>query len=246
MAIEVFNRYETKFLLERKSYNKIIDVIDDYMIADKYSKNNGYYTISNIYYDTYDNNLIRRSIEKPEYKEKIRLRAYGVPKKNDMCYLEIKKKFNGIVNKRRTSILAGEAYEFIKTGKIPKLKSYMNKQVLNELEYAINMYNVVPKVYIAYDRKAYFSEKDEGLRITFDENIRTRRYDLKLEAGDYGELLQRQGNVLLEVKSGESIPLWLSGLLNEYEIYKTSFSKYGREYNNMLMNLIYRSVKRYA
>lgn len=236
MAIEVFNRKESKFLINKDIYSEIQDRLLEYMELDKYNKTHEFYTISNIYYDTEDNYLIRNSLSKPKYKEKLRLRAYGLPKGDEKVYLEIKKKVCGVVNKRRTTLRLGEAYDFLKTGIKPELKNYMNKQVINEIEYILKLYDLSPKLYLAYDRKAMFGINNPDLRITFDTNIRTRRYDLKLECGDYGENLLEEGQWLMEVKAEKSIPLWLSKLLSEYKIISTSFSKYGEEYKRMLIN----------
>lgn len=236
MAIEVFNRSECKFLIDKDVYEALNIKLLEYMERDDYNKVHDFYTISNIYYDTKDNFLIRNSLTKPKYKEKLRIRAYGVPHIDDKVYLEIKKKVNGLGNKRRTSLKLRETYEFLSTGEKPKLESYMNKQVINEIEYMLKLYNLEPKAYIAYDRKAMFGKDNREVRITFDTNIRTRRYDLKLEAGDYGEPLLEKGKCLMEVKVEKNIPIWLSRLLSEYKIYKASFSKYGNEYKKMLIN----------
>jgi SPX domain protein involved in polyphosphate accumulation len=236
MAIEVFNRNERKFLISKNVYEDLNIKLKEYMEMDDHSKEDSFYTISNIYYDTEDNYLIRNSLSKPQYKEKLRLRSYGVSGGEDKVYLELKKKFNGLVNKRRTSLKLNEAYEFLRTNEKPELKNYMNKQVINEIHYSLKLYKVEPKVYLAYDRKAMFCKDNREVRITFDTNIRTRRYDLKLEAGDYGEPLIENDKWLMEVKVEKNIPLWLSKLLSEYKIYKTSFSKYGNEYKKMLIN----------
>ena len=145
------------------------------MELDEYNKNHPFYTICNIYYDTEDNHLIRHSLSKPKYKEKLRLRGYGVPKQEDKVYLEIKKKVNGLVNKRRTKLVLSEAYEFAETRVKPEYKSYMNRQVLNEIDYILKLYKPVPKLYLAYDRKAFFGINNRDLRVTFDTNIRSRR-----------------------------------------------------------------------
>ncbi len=234
MAIEVFNRYEKKFMMCNDACSKIQQALSEYMELDEYNKTHSYYTISNIYYDTADNQLIRASLSKPKYKEKLRLRAYGVPSLDDKVYLEIKKKVNGLVNKRRTKLVLNEAYEFIETGKKPDFKKYMNKQVLNEIEYFLKVYALKPKLYLAYDRKAFFGINNRDLRITFDTNIRTRRNDLRLECGDYGERLMADNMVLMEVKAEKNIPVWLSKMLSEYRLYKVSFSKYGTEYEKMI------------
>lgn len=233
MAIEVFNRYEHKYFVTDEQMRKLMPIIDAHMNMDKYCKNHSTYTIANLYYDTDDNMLIRRSLERPLYKEKLRLRSYGVPKDNDNVFLEIKKKFKKCVNKRRTTLHLGEAYEFCETGNIEK-RDYMNEQVCNELEYFIKHYNVCPKVYIAYDRLAYFEENNLDLRISFDKNIRTRRYDLKLEAGDHGDKLLPDGMWLMEVKTSKAKPLWLCKVMTELKLNRVSFSKYGTEFKNML------------
>ena len=230
MAIEVFNRYENKYLLDDLAYQRFFDRLLEYMELDEYNKQNPFYSINNIYFDTKHDTLIRKSISKPKYKEKLRLRAYGVPERGAKGYLELKKKVFGLVNKRRTAIRLDEAYEFVRTGVKPPLQKYMNKQVLDEIHYFLKRYELEPKVYLAYDRRALFCKQARDLRITFDTNIRSRRYDLTLESGDHGELLLEPGQWLMEIKAEKTIPLWLARLLSEHRLYRTSFSKYGNEY----------------
>lgn len=234
MAIEVFNRFEHKFLMDRETYEKVIGIMDEHMDLDSHNQNHEPYTIANIYYDTEDDYLIRKSLEKPRYKEKLRLRAYGIPDADTKVYLEIKKKFNGIVNKRRTTLTLSEACEFTSSGQKPPLKDYMNKQVLNEIEYFLHIYDLRPKLYLAYDRIAYFERGNPDLRISFDCNIRSRRYDVRLDAGDYGKKLLNDGLYLMEVKTARAMPLWLSHMLAEYSIRRISFSKYGTEFRQMI------------
>lgn len=234
MAIEVFNRHEQKYLLDADTFQKVIEVMDEYMMPDRYNVNHKPYTISNIYFDTEDDYLIRTSLSKPNYKEKLRLRSYGVPSNDSKVFLEIKKKFNDIVNKRRTVLKLSEAYNFISSGKPPELKEYMNTQVLKEIEYFLQVYRLKPKVYLAYDRIAYFEKYNNDLRISFDKNIRTRRYDVALEDGDYGEALLPDGVYLMEVKTSKAMPLWLTDMLAKYNIKKRSFSKYGTEFTHQL------------
>ena len=234
MAIEVFNRYENKFMMNTETYEKVLRTLDEYMELDEYNKKHDFYTIANIYYDTDDHHLIRKSLSKPKYKEKLRLRAYGVPSLDDKVYLEIKKKVFGLVNKRRTKLVLSEAYDFVSTGQKPELKKYMNRQVMNEIEYFLSVYDLEPKLYLAYDRKAYFGRDNRDLRITFDTNIRTRREDLRLELGDHGEQLLDKDVWLMEVKAEKTIPIWLTRMLSEYKLYKKSFSKYGTEFKTMI------------
>ncbi len=234
MAIEVFNRFEHKYMLDRKTFETVLAVMDAYMELDSHNENHMPYTIANIYYDTDDDYLIRKSLSKPKYKEKLRLRAYGVPKETQKVFLEIKKKCNGIVNKRRTTLLLKEAYDFVKTGIAPAEKDYMNEQVLKEITYFLQIYDLKPKLYLAYDRIAYFEKGNADLRISFDTNIRSRRYDLRLDAGDYGEELLASDVFLMEIKTSLAKPLWLTDMLTELHIKRRSFSKYGTEFKQYI------------
>lgn len=230
MAIEVFNRYENKYLIDDAAYRSFYYDLLDHMELDDYNKQHEYYSICNLYFDTAHDSLIRTSLSKPKYREKLRLRAYGVPGEEAKVYLELKKKVFGIVNKRRTGLKLAEAYDFVRTGIAPEHQSYMNKQVVAEIAYFLSRYELEPKVYLAYERKAMFSKESRDLRITFDTNIRHRRYDLGLELGDHGEPLNPEGKWLMEVKAEKTVPMWLSRLLSEHGLYRTSFSKYGNEY----------------
>ncbi len=230
MAIEVFNRYENKYLMNEQAFREIHARLLEHMEPDEHNEGERFYSISNVYFDTERDELIRRSLAKPKYKEKLRMRAYGVPAPDAKVYLELKKKVFGLVNKRRTALRLGEAYEFVRTGKAPELRPYMNEQVVREIEYFLGRYELMPKVYLAYDRLALFCKGNRDLRVTFDTNIRSRRYDVKLESGDYGEPLMEDGRWLMEVKAEKTVPLWLSRLLSERGMYRTSFSKYGNEY----------------
>jgi hypothetical protein len=232
VAISVMNRIEKKYVIDTHTYTKLLKTIKRCTELDAYNKNTDFYTVSNLYYDTDDNDLIRLSLSKPEYKEKIRLRAYGVPTGWDTAYLEVKKKFGGVVNKRRAAFVLLDAYEFLETH-VPQ-KQAEGQQIVKELTFALKRYSPAPKVYIAYDRRAYLGEN--GLRITFDTNLRTRRNDLRLEAGDHGKHLLEQGDWLMEIKAYGALPIWLSRLLSENSVFPCSFSKYGKEYTNFLMN----------
>ena len=233
MAKEIFNRYEHKYLLDGKTFKQVTEIMEKHMELDAYNINRKPYTISNIYYDTPDDYLVRKSLSKPVYKEKLRLRSYGVPKEDGRVFLEIKKKFGGIVNKRRTALELEEAYGFIKSGKAPEKREYMNFQVVREIEYFLSHYDLCPKVYIAYDRIAYFEKGNPDLRISFDFHIRTRRYELGLEKGDFGRNLLPAGVYLMEIKTSLAKPLWVCDMLSELNIKRSSFSKYGTEFKQM-------------
>ncbi|MDR3271003.1 MAG: polyphosphate polymerase domain-containing protein [Peptococcaceae bacterium] len=233
MAQEVFNRLENKYILDEAILQRVLRSLDGMMELDAYIQDDAY-TIGNLYYDTDDNHLIRASLAKPAYKEKLRLRAYGVPGVNDRVYVEIKKKVAGWVNKRRSALLLGEAYAFLQSGELPARQPYMNLQVLKEVQYMLMCYHLHPAVYLAYDRRAYHGARQEDLRISFDSNMRARRYALSLEAGDHGEPFLEQGKTLMEIKAAGGLPMWLCKLLSAYKIYPVNYSKYGREYTRQL------------
>lgn len=234
MAKEVFSRYEVKYMLNTDQKETMVAALREYMNEDRYNYGGKFYTISNIYYDTEDNTLIQRSLSKPQYKEKLRLRGYGIPKPGDIVFLEIKKKFKGIVNKRRSCIELEEAKRYMETGQLPDFKPYMNKQVLQEIDYFTHIYDLKPKLYLAYDRLAFFDKNDSQFRVSFDTNIRTRRHDLTLDAGDYGQKMMKDDIWLMEVKINKNLPLWFARLLQENKMYNSSFSKYGTEYARMV------------
>ncbi len=226
----VFQRVEVKYMVEEATYPILMERLKEHMDIDSY----GLHTICNIYYDTEHDELIRTSLEKPIYKEKLRLRSYGVPTESSKVFLEIKKKYKGIVYKRRMDLDLASAKEFTLHNIPPEGES----QIQKEVEYFFKFYKPVPKVYIAYDRIAMFGKEDPELRITFDQNIRSRDYDLNLEDGDHGELLLKEGFRLMEIKIAGAMPLWLSAILNELAIYPTSFSKYGNVYKKKLRETI--------
>ncbi|PYG87222.1 VTC domain-containing protein [Ruminiclostridium sufflavum DSM 19573] len=237
MSISTFKRYELKFLLSKKQFDALMPKLLEKMNPDKNCQNGKSYSIYNIYYDTPDNHLIRTSLSKPSYKEKLRLRSYTIPTSlEDKVFLELKKKTAGIVHKRRATMTLREAYEFVESGRHPAAANYINEQVINEISYFLSCYNVRPAAYISYSRIALFGKEDKAFRITFDRNIQTRRNDLCLEAGCSGEQLLGIDQYLMEVKISGSVPIWLTEILSDLKIYKTSFSKYGTEYKKYCMN----------
>ena len=227
MIQEVFNRVEKKYLLTKLQAEKLSKKISDHIESGEYP----YSKICNIYFDTENNELIRKSIEKPLYKEKVRLRSYGVPNKKDKVFLEIKKKFNGVVTKRRIDLSLKETYEYLENGTIPNT----NKQIFSELDYCFKKYNLKPNMYISYERYSYVSKEDKNLRITFDTNILSRDYDLNLDKGDYGDKLLNENMYIMEVKTLGSMPIWFTNALAELKIYPTSFSKYGKIYQKKVL-----------
>lgn len=209
-------------MLTMQQYGKLRELISPYITEDKY----GLHTICSIYFDTEDDRLIRNSIEKPIYKEKLRLRSYGVPKSDDHeVFLELKKKYKGIVYKRREALTLSAAESYIQSGIIPAYS-----QIFREIDYFRCYYSAYPKIFIAYDRIAMTGTRDTDLRMTFDFKIRCRRDRLELRAGDHGIELLPNGSVLMEIKTPNAMPMWLSSALAQLKCYPVSFSKYGHFY----------------
>ena len=237
MAIKAFKRYEKKFILNEDQYRKLLNILSNYMIPDKHCKDGKNYNIYTLYYDTEDNSVIRHSINKPYYKEKLRLRSYKASiTKNDIVFLELKKKINGIVSKRRATLTLEEANNFLKYKTKPSSLDYLNNQVLNEIEFYLDNNVVYPKVFISYSRKAFFGKEDSDFRITFDFNIISRRDFLSLECDNFGDEILEKNLYLMEVKILGAIPLWLTKAFSDLKIYPTHFSKYGNEYINYCLN----------
>jgi SPX domain protein involved in polyphosphate accumulation len=232
MAIEVFTRHEKKYALDESTYRRLLARLAGEMELDANIRQSGAYRICNLYYDTDHSALIRRSLSGPQYKEKLRLRTYGTPPPEGHAYFEIKKKVCGLVNKRRSAMPLQAAYRFADTGVPPATGPGMNSQVIREIACILGREPLRPKVYISYERRAYCGAA--GLRLSFDTNIITRRTDLRLESGVYGQRLLPEGQWLMEIKTPQTIPLWLARTLSEFRLYPVRFSKYGREYLGQL------------
>ncbi len=223
---DTFMRYEIKYLVTAEQRASVMEMMSEYMQPDEFGRS----TICNIYYDTPDMRLVRRSIEKPVYKEKLRVRCYGTPSANDKVYVELKKKYDDVVYKRRVSMRELDAEKYlIGEGDCPK-----QNQIVSEIDYFVSKYSgLVPAAYISYEREAYFAKDDPNLRITFDENILWRDCDLSLTKGVYGNPLLSPGQSLMEIKLASAMPLWLTHKLSQQKIYKINFSKYGNAYKAM-------------
>ena len=226
MAITVMKRYELKYLLTAEQTAYLKERLVGHMEPDSY----GLTSIASLYYDTPTYMLIRTSVEKPAFKEKIRLRSYGIAAEDTPVFLELKRKAGGIVYKRRVQ------------STIPAVKQFIEKdedleesgQIEKEINYFRHFYEKLqPACLIIYDRTAYF-EPDGDLRLTIDENPRYRIDDISLTHNMEGDLLLPYGSSILEIKVQCSIPLWLCRMLSEHRIYQASFSKYGSAYQKAI------------
>ena len=224
--VVVMKRYELKYLLDEYQTDFLIKGLEGHMQEDGY----GLSSIASLYYDTPDYRLIRISTEKPPFKEKIRLRSYGLATEDSPVYLELKRKADGIVYKRRVQTT------------IPLVKKFFDRQgdicsggqINSEITYFRDLYDdLVPSCLIIYDRTAYF-EPGGDLRLTIDRAPRYRTEDLDLTTSMDGKLLLPKGHTILEIKVQQAMPMWLCSILSEGRIYKSSFSKYGEAYRQQL------------
>lgn len=221
-----FERYEKKYLLTAAQYRQFRERTRHRLAVDQYGKS----TILSVYYDTPDARMIRASMEKPVYKEKLRLRSYGRPGAGDAVFVELKKKYRGIVYKRRVEMPLYAAQAWLGgQGAAP------DGQIGREIAYTLAQYDgLAPAMFIAYDRVALYDKEDAALRVTFDSRLLFRREALALEAGAWGEPLLEAGARLMEVKLPGAMPLWLAHLMDELKIYPASFSKYAAAYQRTL------------
>ena len=220
---KIFERYETKFLMTEETCKQFLLDMESEIRPDRYPES----TICNLYYDTPESTLICASLDHPVYKEKLRLRSYGVPTSDSKVFLELKKKYRDLVYKRRETFLLPTAESFVER---PEPFS----QITREIEYFLDFYRTLrPAMAIFYERRSYAGVDDPSLRITFDRDILYRNYDLDLTKGIYGERALPYGSVLLEVKCAGAMPIWLCRELSELGAKKTSFSKYGKAYTDL-------------
>lgn len=255
-ANNLFKRIEKKYLLSGEKYELLMAALADYIEPDEYPHS----TICSVYYDTPDFKLIRASIEKPLYREKLRVRSYGVPTRDSNVFVEVKKKYDGVVYKRRLKMELGELEDYLNERTEPihflekisnerepgsrkelagdprgdarrEKEAFSDNQIYHEINYFLDHYgNLQPMMFLSYERDAFFAKDDRDLRITFDSDITYRRDDLRLEDGVFGKKLIQPDQYLMEIKVLGAMPLWLSHILDRLEIRSSAFTKYGNAY----------------
>ncbi len=224
---DFFRRVEKKYIITKEQYLALKDAIKNQMIGDEFGES----TICNIYFDTNQYDLIRNSIAKPVYKDKVRLRSYNIPKMDGSVYLEVKRKYEDVVSKRRIGMKLNEFYDYLRDEKDSNDKN----QIKRELNYYFNHYGLVPTMYLSYHRVAYYDKDNKDFRLTFDNNIIAREYDLSLEKGSYGENILEKDQYIMEVKTLGAMPIWFVRTLEELNIVPGSFSKYGTAYTKLVL-----------
>ena len=223
----IFKRYEIKYLLTTAQKNAILQAMEPHMVLDQYGRT----TIRNIYFDTDNYRLIRHSIEKPAYKEKLRIRSYIKAAPDTPVFVELKKKYDSIVYKRRMALPEDEAMNWL----CGAFSRKSDSQIASEINYLLDYYQTLrPTVFLSYEREAYYARDGSDFRVTFDDHILCRQTDLSLTADVGGTSLLPKNMVLMEIKTSGGIPLWMTEVLSREKLYKTSFSKYGTAYQTII------------
>ena len=234
----IFKRHEIKYMITSEQLELIKKAFEEHMIADEHGES----TICSLYFDTRSFQLIRRSIEHPIYKEKLRLRSYGVAHADTKVFVELKKKYKKVVYKRRVTLTEKDAMRYLLEGEIDK-----RTQITDEIDYFKEFYpGIAHAMLLMYKREAYYSKEDRDFRVTFDRDVLWRDYDLSLDKGIYGRQILEPNQILMEVKTKDAIPLWMTKLLTENHIYKKSFSKYGTAYTTKLREQLQKGQINYA
>lgn len=229
----VFERYEIKYMLNKTQKQALLQLLDRWMLPDRY----GHSSIRNIYYDTKDYRLIRRSLEKPLYKEKLRVRSYGLAAKGDRVFVEIKKKYRSVVYKRRLPTLSGVAEDYLANVASGKTAALLPGQIGQEIDHFCRFYApLCPAMYLAYERDSFADKYGGDLRLTLDEHIVARAEKLTLNTLPDGLALLPEGACLLEVKTSGGLPRWFLDFLNTEKLFRRSFSKYGQAYQSIILN----------
>jgi hypothetical protein len=221
-----FQRHEQKYLLNAFQYHAFLDILDGFVLPDEY----GLSTIYSIYYDNADFEIARKALDKSVYKEKLRLRSYGIPCPSDTVYWELKKKFNGLTYKQRVPVPFTNMEKCLGFTPDNCIRGY----IFDEINWFFRHHKPLPQFMISYDRLAFRAPENEALRITFDANIRWRAEDLDFSKGPYGAPLLDEDKYLMELKIDKSIPLFLTDQLTKLKIFPISFSKYRMAFESLL------------
>ncbi|WP_017726131.1 polyphosphate polymerase domain-containing protein [Halalkalibacterium ligniniphilum] len=227
MALEIFSRFELKYLVPFATYKQLVPYLLERMRYDKFG-DEGKYNIVSLYFDSDDKKIYYETRNKLRFRQKLRLRVYDNATLEGASFLEVKQKYNNVVNKRRTMITLQDAYHFLKAGSTKYMDSYdvSNPQILKEVDRFQSLYDLAPRVIVSYDRQAFHGLYEEDLRVTFDYNLMCRDDNLRVEDGPHGDHFVDPNLVIMEVKVTHSVPLWLTRLLSEFECPKKSVSKF--------------------
>ncbi|WP_054950057.1 polyphosphate polymerase domain-containing protein [Numidum massiliense] len=227
MAIEIFRRREQKYLLTREQYAQLVHHMSPFMRPDQHGKE-GCYTVTSLYFDSWDQTIYFETKNKLKFRQKLRLRVYDDADIFSDAFFEVKQKHKSVVNKRRIVLPLKEAYHYLTNGTNSAFENYhpSNPQGLREIHHFKQLYELEPEMVVSYNRHALHCKDDPDLRVTFDSNLRCRREDLRVDHGPYGDNFVDPNVIILEVKVSHSVPLWLTRMLQNLNCEQKSISKF--------------------
>jgi len=222
----VFDRWELKYVVTIKQMYQLMGAVEPYVVMDE-NGNDGVYKIKSLYFDSYDFRYYHEKINGNKFRQKVRLRGYGDIKNDDDVFFEIKQRYNSTVQKRRVGLKLDDAYELIDDELMDKDKYSKKKlKVLEEIKYLSSMHSLQPKAIVSYDRKAYMGKYEDGLRITFDTNLKCRKTNMNLEQKSSEQYFIHPGYAVLEIKTNEKVPIWLISIIQRFSVEAERVSKY--------------------
>jgi SPX domain protein involved in polyphosphate accumulation len=234
-----FERYELKYLIPMELVEPISRMVEHYCVLDPYSErsHDKYYEVNNLYLDSPNFEFLQRRLGGMDNRFNMRIRSYGVHP-TFPYFLEVKFKSRGFVKKKRAKVY-GENWADELRGAPSAPEDGLGIKNTKDYKYVfihlMQSYQVEPKVFTQYRRKAYLSEHDDYARVTFDKDLRfMRQSEFCLEPTEslmshYDHPLNypEGANVILELKCPTQVPLWFVDLIKTFNLERTSFSKYG-------------------
>lgn len=217
-------RNEFKYLVPKGQIESFISFFKSTMTPDNYSKN-GYYTVSSIYFDSFDFNAYYEKNAGIENRKKFRIRSYIKDlSPSNKVFVEIKQKVNDVILKRRFPVKYNEISDSVNF----LFNSKKHKDYSSEWNYHIVRKGLKPKILVEYDRMAFNAVSNQNLRITIDKNLRysamvNKEFDFTKNTIDV-EVMKEYS--LLEVKFRSVIPKWLRLFIMKSSLNNEAFSKY--------------------
>lgn len=230
-----FKRIETKYIVAKDDVKDLIKDLKEYVVEDDYPTS----TISNIYFDTENFDVIQDALAKQHRREKIRMRTYiEKPQADSPVFLEVKSKDEeGIGHKFRLVATSQAIINLITDGKVDH--QIQDPDLVQEIQRLRKRYGhrLEPRMFIYYDRLSLKEKKSiqgypyQKIRVTIDQNLVFRDQAVSLFDGKKGEPLLEDDFVIMEIKAPGQEPQWLKDLLEKYGLVKQKFSKYSCAYH---------------
>jgi SPX domain protein involved in polyphosphate accumulation len=232
MRIKLFNRYELKYILNLEQYYQFSEILPNYLQVDERGDQHGRYKIISLYYDTDDYKAYWDKVEGHKFRRKVRIRVYGSEPvtPETLCFAEIKQRINKTLQKKRVYIPYAEAEALCGASEDIPSEAKMSEEelaVTSEIRYLQSSLQLRPACVVAYDRMAFDgSEYEDGLRITFDTNLKGRTHDLSLLSHVPNQFFVSPGYCIMEVKVNYRVPYWLTELVGKHGLTLRRISKY--------------------